>query len=148
MISKVHEQFPKMKFTVRNICVKKYIRYRRNNCCYGKLGHRRHGPRWELVHNGGVSIINIKFGKACSVTDYILNPGDKFRSTWGVAENITRRFFNKTSPELFSTNRSSQHKGVRIENRFMSNLHPAIYRFYRKAGGLMPDCGSSAVSHT
>ncbi len=36
----------------------------------------------NVVHNRGVSIINAKLGKACSVIDYIFDTGGNFRSAW------------------------------------------------------------------
>ncbi len=36
----------------------------------------------ECCSKSGVSIINAKFGKACSVIDYIIDTGGKFRFAW------------------------------------------------------------------
>ncbi len=83
-------QFPKIKFTVRNICVKNIFDVVGTNVVMAHWDIDLTNRDGNVVHNSGVSIINVKFGKACSVTDYIFDTGDKFRSAWGAAEKVNQ----------------------------------------------------------
>ena len=79
------EQFPKIKFTVKNICVENIIDFVGTNVVAAHWDLDLTNRDGNVVHNSGVTIINIKFGKALLVTDYIFDTGDKFRTAWGVA---------------------------------------------------------------
>ncbi len=80
------DQFPKIKFTVKSVCV---------DNIFDMLGTNTVAAHWDIdytnedgkeIENSGVSIIKIKFGKAELVTDYYFDTGDKFRTAWGVTE--------------------------------------------------------------
>ncbi len=79
------EQFPEIKFTVRSVSVENIFDIVGTNVVMAHWDIDLTNRDGKVVHNSGVSIINIKFGKAYSVTDYIFDTGDKFRTAWGVA---------------------------------------------------------------
>jgi ketosteroid isomerase-like protein len=79
------EQFPKIKFTIKNICVDNIFDFVGTNVVAAHWDLDLTNRDGNVVHNSGVTIINIKFGKALLVTDFIFDMGDKFKTAWGVA---------------------------------------------------------------
>ena len=80
------EQFPKIEFTVKNLCVDNVFDF---------IGTNTVAAHWDInltnkddkeVQNSGVTVIKIKFGKAEFVTDYIFDTDEKFKTAWSVAE--------------------------------------------------------------
>lgn len=78
------EQFPKIKFTVKNICVDNVL---------DLVGTNVVAAHWDLdltnrggkeFQNSGVTVIEIKFGKALYVIDFLFNTGVTWRAGWGV----------------------------------------------------------------
>lgn len=78
------EQFPKIKFTVKNICVENIIDFVGTNVVAAHWDLDQTNRDGKLIHNSGVTVINIKYSKAILVTDYIYDTGDKFKTAWGV----------------------------------------------------------------
>lgn len=79
------DQFPRLQFTLKNIAVDKL---------FDMVGSNTIIVHWELsatnkdgkeVQNSGVTTIDLKFGKAVYVIDYIFNTGLEWREGWGVA---------------------------------------------------------------
>jgi ketosteroid isomerase-like protein len=78
------DQFPKFKFTLKSICVKNIFDFVGTNVVTAHWDIDLTNRDGNVVHNNGVTIINIKFGKAFLVTDYYFDTGDKFRTAWSV----------------------------------------------------------------
>jgi ketosteroid isomerase-like protein len=79
------DQFPKIKFTLKDICVENIFDFVGTNVITAHWDIDLTNHYGKVVHNSGVTIINIKFGKAFLVTDYIFASGNKLRTAWGVA---------------------------------------------------------------
>lgn len=79
------DQFPEIKFTVKNICVENIFDFVGTNVVSAHWDVDLTNRDGKKVQNNGVTVINIKFGKALVVTDYIFDTGNKFRTAWGVA---------------------------------------------------------------
>ena len=80
------DQFPKLTFTVKNLCVDNVFDF---------IGTNTVAAHWDLnltnkdgkdVQNSGVTVIKIKFGKAETVIDYIFDTDEKFKTAWSVTE--------------------------------------------------------------
>ena len=79
------DQFPKIKFTLKNICVENIFDFVGTNVVTAHWDVDVTNRDGKNFQNSGVTIINIKFGKALLVTDFIFDTGDKFKTAWGVA---------------------------------------------------------------
>jgi ketosteroid isomerase-like protein len=79
------DQFPKIKFTLKDICVENIFDFVGTNVITVHWDIDLTNRYGNVVHNSGVTIINTKFGKAFLVTDYIFAYVDKLRTAWGVA---------------------------------------------------------------
>ena len=79
------EQFPKIKFTLKNICVENIFDFVGTNVVMAHWDVDLTNRDGKEIQNSGVTVINIKLGKASLVIDYILDTGDKFKTAWGVA---------------------------------------------------------------
>ena len=79
------DQFPKIKFTVKDICVENIFDFVGTNVITAHWDIDLTNRYGNVVHNSGVTIINIKFGKAFLVTDYMFASGNKFRTARGLA---------------------------------------------------------------
>ncbi len=79
------DQFPKIKFTLKNICVENIFDFVGTNVVTAHWDLALTNRDGKEIQNSGVTIINIKFGKASLVIDYIFDTGDKFKNAWGVA---------------------------------------------------------------
>ena len=82
---KFMDQFPKIKFTVKSICVENVFDF---------IGTNVVGAHWDIeltnrdgkeIENSGVTIINTKMGKAVLVKDYLFDTGQKYKEAWGEA---------------------------------------------------------------
>lgn len=80
------DQFPKIKFTVKNVCVDNVFDFMGTNTVAAHWDIEYTNKDGKEIQNSGVSIIKIKFGKALFVKDYIFDTGDKFKTAWGIAE--------------------------------------------------------------
>jgi len=80
------DQFPKLTFTVKNLCVDNVFDFVGTNTVAAHWDINYTNKDGKEIQNSGVSVINIKFGKVDLVTDYYLDTGDKFRTAWGVTE--------------------------------------------------------------
>ena len=78
------EQFPKINFTIKNICVDNVLDF---------VGTNTVAAHWDIdltnrdgkeIQNSGVTVIEIKFGKALYVKDCLFDTGPKWRTGWGV----------------------------------------------------------------
>ena len=79
------EQFPKIKFTLKNICVENIFDFVGTNVVMAHWDVDFTNRDGKEIQNSGVTVINIKLGKASLVIDYILDTGDKFKTAWGVS---------------------------------------------------------------
>ena len=79
------DQFPKIKFTLKNICVENIFDFVGTNVVMAHWDVDLTNRDGKEIQNSGVTVINIKLGKASLVIDYILDTGDKFKTAWGVA---------------------------------------------------------------
>jgi ketosteroid isomerase-like protein len=77
------EQFPRIEFDVKDICVK--------NIC-DLTGTNTVAVHWDIGltnslgregENSGVTVITIEHGKVILVKDFIFDLGDNFRRNWG-----------------------------------------------------------------
>ena len=80
------DQFPKLIFTVKNLCVDNVFDF---------VGTNTVAAHWDIdytnkdgkeIQNSGVTVINIKFGKAVFVKDYLFDPDKKLKAAWGITE--------------------------------------------------------------
>ncbi len=78
------KQFPKARFTVQDICAKK---------SFDLVGTNVVTAHWVLdltnrdgrdFQNSGVTVINLRFGKAFLVKDYLFDPADMLKAAWGM----------------------------------------------------------------
>jgi ketosteroid isomerase-like protein len=76
------EQYPKIKFDIRDICVKNIFAFSGTNTI---------SVRWNIYltnrndregQNSGVTVINIVGGRVVRVQDFIFNLGENFRLNW------------------------------------------------------------------
>ena len=79
------EQFPQIKFTLNNICVENLFDFVGTNVVAAHWDIDLTNRNGKEVQNSGITMINIKFGKAQLVIDYLFDTGDKFKTAWGVA---------------------------------------------------------------
>ena len=79
------EQYPKLEFTLKDLCVKNI---------FGLTGTNVVVAHWDIDvvnrtgkqgHNSGVTVIAIEGGKVAAVKDYIFDLGEEFRLNWGEA---------------------------------------------------------------
>jgi len=78
------EQFPKIKFTVKNICVDNVLDF---------VGTNVVAAHWDIdltnrdgkdFQNSGITVIEVKFGKALHVKDFLFDTGATWRAGWSV----------------------------------------------------------------
>ena len=79
------DQFPKIKFTLKNLCVSNIFDFVGTNVVAAHWDVDLTNRDGKEIKNSGITIINIKFGKAGLVKDYYFDTGEKFRSAWGVS---------------------------------------------------------------
>ena len=80
------DQFPKIKFTLKNVCVDNVFDFMGTNTVAAHWDIEYTNKDGKEIHNSGVSIIKIKFGKVELVTDYYFDTGEKFKTAWGVTK--------------------------------------------------------------
>jgi ketosteroid isomerase-like protein len=80
------EQFPTVRFTVKNVAVSNML---------DLIGNNVVATEWEVdivnrdglaFHNSGVNITTVRRGKAVYTQDYISDTGESFHSIWGEAK--------------------------------------------------------------
>ncbi len=80
------KQFPKARFTVKDICAKN---------TFDLVGTNVITSHWVLdltnrdgkeVQNSGVTVINLRLGKAFLVKDYLFDPDTTLRTAWGMED--------------------------------------------------------------
>ena len=78
------DQFPKIHFTLKNICVDNILDF---------VGTNTVAVHWDIdltnrdgkeIQNSGVTVINIKFGKALHVKDFFFDSNEGLKKAWGV----------------------------------------------------------------
>jgi len=79
------DQFPKIKFTVKSVCVKRIFDFTGTNVVAAQWDIELTNRDGKEIENSGVTIINTRMGKAFLVKDYLFNTGKKFREAWGEA---------------------------------------------------------------
>jgi hypothetical protein len=78
------DQFPKIKFTLKNISVENIFDFVGTNVVTAHWDINLTNRNGKEIQNSGITIINIKFGKALLVIYYLFDTGDKFKTAWGV----------------------------------------------------------------
>ena len=78
------DQYPKLKFTIKNICVENIFDFVGTNVVTAHWDIDLTNRDGKEVQNSGITIITIKFGKALFVKDFIFDTGEKFRTAWSV----------------------------------------------------------------
>ena len=79
------DHFSKIKFTVKSAAVKNLFDFIGTNVVIVDWDIALTTPDGKEINNSGVTVINLKLGKAFLVQDYIFNTGEKFRIAWGEA---------------------------------------------------------------
>jgi ketosteroid isomerase-like protein len=143
------DQFPKIKFTVKNLCVDNVL---------DVIGTNTVAAHWDInltnkdgkeVQNSGVTVIKIKFGKAEFVKDYIFDTDEKFKTAWGVTEtesvetvveeNIpgTPKLIGNTGTLVFHSSGCQYSKSKKCTADF-STREEAIEKGYKPCGTCKP----------
>jgi uncharacterized protein len=76
------DQFPKIHFDIRDICVKKIFALSGNNVVAVHWNIELTNRHGRVGQNSGVTVITIKGGKVVLVKDYIFDLGENFRLNW------------------------------------------------------------------
>jgi len=82
---KFMDQFPKIKFTVKSVCVENVFEFIGTNVVAAHWDIELTNRDGKEFENSGVTIINIKMGKAFLVKDYLFDTGQKYKEAWGEA---------------------------------------------------------------
>ena len=77
------EQFPKMNFTLKNVCVGNLLDMVGTNTVIAEWDLEVTNREGKEVQNSGTTTIDIKFGRATYVKDYVFDTGAKWREGWG-----------------------------------------------------------------
>ena len=143
------EQFPKLTFTVKNLCVDNVFDFVETNTVAAHWDIDYTNKDGNTIQNSGVSIIKIKFGKAELVTDYFFDTGDKFRTAWSVTEtesveseieeNIpdTSKFIGNTGTLVFHSPDCQYSKSEKCTAIF-STREEAIQKGFKACGTCKP----------
>ena len=78
------DQFPEIKFTLKDICVKNIFDFVGTNTVAAHWDINYTNKDGKNIQNSGVTIIKIKFAKAEWVKDYFFDTGEKLNAAWGV----------------------------------------------------------------
>ena len=78
------DQYPKIKFTVKNICVDNVMDFVGTNVVAAHWDIDLTNRDGKKFKNSGVTVIEIKFGKALYVKDFLFNTGATWKASWGV----------------------------------------------------------------
>jgi ketosteroid isomerase-like protein len=76
------EQFPKIKFTLKHICVDKIFDFTGTNTIAVYWNIDLTNQKGGEIHNKGITVLTIKLGKIMIAEDFIFNTGDEFRKIW------------------------------------------------------------------
>jgi len=79
------DHFSKIKFSVKSAAVKNLFDFIGTNVVIVDWDIALTTADGKEINNSGVTVINIKVGKAFLVQDYIFDTGEKFRTAWGEA---------------------------------------------------------------
>ena len=79
------DQFPKIDFTIKNICVENVFDFVGTNVVAAHWDVNLTNRDGKEIQNSGVTIIKVKFGKALLVVDYFADTGDTLKKAWGEA---------------------------------------------------------------
>ena len=143
------DQFPKLTFTVKNLCVDNVFDFIGTNTIAAHWDINYTNKDGKETQNSGVTVIKIKFGKAEFVTDYIFDTGDKFRTAWSVAktesietvvqENIpnTSKWIGNTGTLVFHSSGCKFSKSKKCTAVF-NNREQAIQEGYKPCGICKP----------
>ena len=80
---KYMDQFSNVKITPKSICVQNLFDFVGTNVVaviWDEEVTNRDGDKFQF---NGVTVINLKFGKATHAQDYIFNTGEELRKAWG-----------------------------------------------------------------
>ena len=77
------DQFPKIHFNIRDICVKNIFALTGTNVVAVHWDIRLTNREGREGENSGVTVINISGGKVFLVKDYIFDLGENFKLNWG-----------------------------------------------------------------
>mgnify|MGYP001202681220 CR=1 FL=1 len=76
------EQCPEIRFTINNFFFKNIFDFTGTNTIAVHWDVDLKNRKGKTIHNKGISVLSIKFGKVITVEDYIFNTGDEFREIW------------------------------------------------------------------
>jgi ketosteroid isomerase-like protein len=76
------EQFPKIHFDLKNICVRNIFDLLGNNVAAVNWDIELENREGRVGRNSGVTLLTIKRGKVVLVKDFIFDLGDNFRRNW------------------------------------------------------------------
>ena len=76
------DQFPTMKITLKNVCVKNILDFVGTNVVTVEWAEENINKDGNKVQFRGVTVITLKFGKATHVIDYVFNTNEYFRKAW------------------------------------------------------------------
>jgi len=76
------EQYPTIRFDVQSICVANIFDLRGNNEVAVHWNIELTNQDGRVGENSGVTMVNIKGGKAVKAKDFIFDLGDNFRVNW------------------------------------------------------------------
>ena len=79
------DHFSKIKFTVKSVAVKNLFDFIGTNVVIANWDIDLTTSDGNEINNSGVTVINLKMGKAFLVQDYIFDTGEKHRKAWGEA---------------------------------------------------------------
>lgn len=77
------DQFTNIKITPKSVCVQNLFDFVGTNVVavnFDEEVTNRDGNKFQIK---GVTVINLKFGKATHAEDYIFNTGEELRKAWG-----------------------------------------------------------------
>jgi len=77
-------QFPKINFTVKNICVDNVLDFVGTNVVAAHWDIDLTNRDGKIFQNSGITVIEIKFGKALYVKDFLFDTGATWKAGWGV----------------------------------------------------------------
>jgi ketosteroid isomerase-like protein len=77
------DQFPKIQFDIQNICVRNIFDITGTNVVAVHWNIQLTNRDGTAVKNNGVTIVNIKGGKAFLVKDFIFDQSENFKLGWG-----------------------------------------------------------------
>lgn len=77
------EQFPTLKFTVRQVAVTNLFDMTGNNVVVTRWDVEVVNRQGRQGQNSGVTVTTLRRGKAVHIQDFIFDTGPAFRATWG-----------------------------------------------------------------